>query len=88
MSMMDYEGKQKGFKVIPIATQEIKKHIGKRCVYLREQDLDKSGRGYIFPRYAIIHSIKGRNILLGDGGYSVTIKELREFAVWDGGSQQ
>jgi hypothetical protein len=40
----------------------LRRHIGKRVQYLRECDIDKSGRGYFFPRLGRITKVHGRNI--------------------------
>ena len=39
---------------------EAMKYVGKRIWYLREIDIDKSGRGYYFPRFIAIDEIVGK----------------------------
>lgn len=38
--------------------------IGLRIQYLRDVDIDRSGRGYYFPRYDNVLEVSGRNIRL------------------------
>lgn len=59
---------------------ERKKLVGKKIIYLRDSDIDKSGRGYYFPRVGVVDYVKGKDIFL-DGGdivYSGDIVEMIE----------
>lgn len=57
-------------------TKEGKQYIGKRIQYLRSKDIDKTGRGYYFPKTGIIEEVYARNIRI-DGDWT-TISELVE----------
>jgi hypothetical protein len=50
--------------------KEARALIGKRVKYLRGIDIDKTGRGYVFPRYGTIERVIGRELLI-DGDYVV-----------------
>lgn len=47
--------------------------------YLRECDIDKSGRGYYFPRSGIVEGAVGREIII-DGSY-ISRSSLRELTI-------
>jgi len=49
-------------KSFPTYTNEVKKLIGKKIKYLRNCDIDKSGRGYFFPQYGTVMEVKGKNV--------------------------
>ncbi|MFF2532457.1 hypothetical protein ACFVS2_26680 [Brevibacillus sp. NPDC058079] len=51
-----------GENIKPANNAEAKKLIGKRVQYLRSTDIDRSGRGYIFPRTGTIVEVVRRNI--------------------------
>jgi hypothetical protein len=36
------------------------KYVGKSIWYLRDVDIDKSGRGYYFPRFMVVDDIVGK----------------------------
>lgn len=54
--------------------------VGKRVEYLRDSDIDKSGRGYFFPRVGTIEQAVGRQLcfLHDDWIMSADIVEMRE----------
>lgn len=65
--------------IAPKTNAEAKKLIGKRVKYLCEENIDKSGRGYIFPRTGTINSVVGRNIEIdGDMIYLSRLVEMVE----------
>lgn len=66
-----------GINIAPRTSEEAKKLIGKHVKYLRSRDIDKSGRGYYFPRTGTIESVNGRNIFL-DNGIDIHFSELIE----------
>lgn len=78
---LDYEpgGKQFGFTKVSPTSEVLKQHIGKMCVYLRPSDIDKSGRGYLFPRYGIIDSVEKGQLIFDSN--EVAIKDLEEIAI-------
>lgn len=60
-----------------IAPREMKNHIGRRIRYLRSRDIDKSGRGYYFPREGTITGKYRSYILIDDTDESISsIKEV------------
>lgn len=40
--------------------------IGKRVCYLLSSGIDRSGRGYIFPRHGLVTHTSGKNIYIDD----------------------
>lgn len=52
----------KGQNLVPRNVAEAKALIGKNVIYLRECDIDKSGRGYFFPKQGVVTGVHGRNI--------------------------
>lgn len=53
--------------------------VGMKVEYLRQVDIDKSGRGYFFPRTGTVVSAKGRNIEIEQDWVGLTeIVELRK----------
>lgn len=56
-----------GEQLKPKTASQARKLIGKSVVYLRSCDIDRSGRGYLFPKQGKIMDVHGRNLML-DGG--------------------
>ncbi len=52
---------------------------GKKVEYLRSLDIDKSGRGYFFPKVGIVERVIGRNIEIS--GSWIGLSELVEMRV-------
>jgi len=78
MKYFDYENDEKAYT--PVSVSDLKNNIGKYCVYLTSADIDKSGRGYFFPRYGTITNVSGRRVTI-DGYREIEIKSLKEIAV-------
>lgn len=57
-----------------------KKLVGKRVVYLRRLDIDRSGRGMVFPRYGVVEAARPYAIEM-DNGTWVQTSELVELNV-------
>ena len=57
-----------GENIAPRNAQEARALIGKQVRYLRNVDLDRSGRGYFFPRIGTVESVVGRELVI-DGDY-------------------
>ena len=55
----------------------LKTMIGVHVVYLLERDIDKSGRGYFFPRTGVIAEITGKNVDFGNSDW-VSMSEIKE----------
>ena len=53
-----------GENITPATAAAARKLIGKRVEYLRDSDIDRSGRGYVFPRRGTIKAVHGRNIAI------------------------
>lgn len=60
--------------------EDRKKLVGKFIRYLRECDIDRSGRGMYFPRIGLVKDAKGVNLIMDDGIY-LTRGELREVEI-------
>jgi hypothetical protein len=61
---------------------DARKLIGKRVEYLRDCDIDKSGRGYFFPRYDTVAEVHGRQIIFGNGN-STGIRDIVELVIME-----
>lgn len=62
---------------IEIQFDELKNYIGRSIRYLPERDIDKSGRGYFFPRIGTIQEKIGRRIMISGNDYSKSsIREI------------
>ena len=48
-----------GKNIKPYNNKQAKELIGKRVQFVRNCDIDKSGRGYFFPRDNVINDVKG-----------------------------
>ena len=55
-----------GVNITPGTSAAAKALVGKRITYLRRSDIDRSGRGYYFPRGGTVVAAKGRNIAIDD----------------------
>lgn len=51
--------------------------VGKEVRYLRHCDIDRSGRGYIFPKVALVAYVKGR-IIAFDNGSIEMVRDIVE----------
>ena len=52
----------KGENIAPRNVADARRLIGKRVRYLKKGDIDRSGRGYFFPKTGIVTAVHGRNI--------------------------
>jgi len=60
--------------------------VGKHVQYIRELDIDKSGRGYVFPRTGIIagFSPRGAEVAIDHPmNYTIVRSDLREMVLVD-----
>lgn len=69
----------KGENVAPKRKADVTALRGKRVQYLRGCDIDKSGRGYYFPRVGVVERSIGRDVVI-DGDY-VAFSSLVEMVV-------
>ena len=44
------------------STKKAKELVGKRITFLTKKDIDKSGRGFFFPRNGIVEEVYARNL--------------------------
>ena len=58
-----------GENIAPKTAAQAKVLIGKRVTYLRESDIDRSGRGYYFPRHGIVTNAQGKNIEISENDW-------------------
>ena len=64
--------------IVPSTAAEARKLIGKRVEYLQERDIDKSGRGMIFPRRGTIIGQHSRNLEIDHPHNYVWYPDIRE----------
>jgi hypothetical protein len=57
-----------GLNIAPRSAKEARALRGKAVRYLKDVDIDTSGRGYFFPRSGIVDGAYGREICI-DGDY-------------------
>ena len=67
-----------GENIAPRCAKDAKALIGRQVKYLRETDIDKSGRGYFFPRIGNISDSFGRYIEIN--GDFILMSNIREMA--------
>lgn len=70
-----------GIQVGPLTAAKVKKLIGKKVKYLRECDIDRSGRGYFFPRTGIVLGSYGRNLEMDHEGNYFYFSSFKEMVV-------
>lgn len=71
-----------GENIRPKLSSEAKALIGKKITWLSEQDIDKSGRGYFFPKYGTIVDVKGKNIAIDTPeNWILYIGDIREMVI-------
>ena len=71
---------QKGYtRVTGTILDFCKSNIGVQICYLEKRDYDKY-RGTMFPRYAIIHSVKRNQVFTDEGHNSFNVKDILELA--------
>jgi hypothetical protein len=68
-----------GENIAPRSLAEAKALIGKFVEYLPERDIDRSGRGYFFPRRGTVDSAKGQEIIINDS--YIIIRNIREMVL-------
>lgn len=54
-----------GQNVAPKTAKQARALIGKKVTYLTKFDIDRSGRGYFFPRTGVIREVHGKNVDVG-----------------------
>ena len=54
-----------GENIRPANVKAARALIGKNVKYLRSCDIDRTGRGYIFPKTGTIEDVFGRNVCIG-----------------------
>lgn len=60
---MRLAGEQAPFRTVA----DRRKLIGHAITYLRKADIDRSGRGLFFPRFAVVRDVQGKNFFLDNG---------------------
>ena len=61
-----------------INKDNLKSLKGQKVIYLLDRDIDKTGRGYYFPRIGTITHINGRTIDFDDSQEFISLTKLRE----------
>jgi len=61
-----------------IPKEKLKDYLNKRVIYLFSRDIDRSGRGYFFPRIGTITYITRYNIDFDNGMEFQSLSDLRE----------
>ena len=63
---------------IYVLTQTLRKHIGDTVQYLLDKDIDKSGRGYFFPKTGIITDVHNRHVEFDGNQDYIPFSQVRE----------
>lgn len=61
----------------------LRNHIGRRIKYLLERDIDKTGRGFFFPRVGVISEIYRNQVDLTGHQDFINPKSIREIVLLD-----
>jgi len=69
-----------GKNIKPNNNKKAKVLIGKKVKYLCSIDIDKSGRGYFFPRINTIADVVGRQIIF-ENYDSIYIRDIKEMII-------
>jgi len=72
-----------GENLAPLTASSARALIGKRVKYLRERDIDKSGRGFFFPQDGVVADVYGRNIAFDHEHNFQSIHSIRELVLMD-----
>jgi len=78
---MKYLNHIKGEEFTDLTTKGFKTLIGKRIAYIRKQDIDKSGRGYYFPRFGTVNAVQNRKVEIDGDGFCTSIKSFVEVVI-------
>lgn len=71
-----------GENLKPNSAKEARALIGKRIKYLNVDDVDKTGRGYFFPKYGTVVAVSGRNIAIDyENNFITSISRILELIV-------
>lgn len=68
-----------GENVAPTCKDDVIKLLGKRVRYLQARDIDKSGRGYFFPREGKVEGSYQRNVNI-NGDY-IPFKDIVDMEI-------
>jgi hypothetical protein len=80
MAYFDYENEQKGYKPFSITKENIIKNKGKTVCVLKRCDYDPR-RGWMFPRYYILHDTRYSQVIIDNGNNSFDKRDVLEIAI-------
>lgn len=63
----------------PRTAKNIKALVGNKIEYLLERDIDKSGRGYFWPKIGVVTAQAGKNAWID--GEPFFWREIREYRI-------
>lgn len=70
--------------IAPRTTAAARSLIGKKVKYLTEADIDKTGRGYFFPRVGVVVDVHRNEIAIDHpGNFCISMSSLREMILLD-----
>lgn len=68
-----------GENLAPLTTAKARKLIGKRVVYLRHCDIDRTGRGLYFPKYGVVSDVYRGHLAIDDASNFIgTLRSIVE----------
>ncbi len=68
-----------GVHITDRSTKNFRACIGSKVQYLRNWDIDKSGRGYFFPREGTIEQVANRQVCIS--GSWLMIRDIAEIVI-------
>lgn len=78
MNLLDFEGREKGFKPFKLSRDEVAKNKGKLVCYV---DFVEPYRGTYFVRYGRLHSLSRNTLYLDDKERSLDIRKIKEIGI-------
>lgn len=80
MKYLDFEKFEIGYKELIPSAANFKLNIGKKICYVTSSNVDKN-RGFVFTRFATIHSVVGSQLIFQNGYNSLRIKDILECGI-------
>jgi hypothetical protein len=78
-----------GTNIAPRTAKQARALIGRNVTYLQKADIDRSGRGFFFPRAGRIADVSGRNIAIDSpDNFVIYLPDLVEMTAQEEESKQ
>lgn len=70
---------------LSINTKDLKNSLGRTVKYLCKNDIDRSGRGYIFPRMGVITDVYKRHVEFDHSQDYIHFSDMEEITISEKG---